>query len=31
MSSPTIERLKGQNDVWQQIAKQLKEVKNEIQ
>jgi hypothetical protein len=25
MSSPTIERLRGQNDVWQQISKQLKE------
>ncbi len=25
MSSPIIERLRGQNDVWQQIARQLKE------
>lgn len=25
MSSPTIERLRGQNDVWRQISKQLKE------
>ena len=25
MSSPTIERLRGQNDVLQQISKQLKE------
>lgn len=25
MSSPTTERLRGQNDVWQQISKQLKE------
>lgn len=25
MSSPAIERLRGQNDVWQQISKQLKE------
>ena len=24
MNSPTIERLRGQNDVWQQISKQLK-------
>lgn len=29
MSSPTIERLRGQNDVWQQISKQLKEAENE--
>lgn len=25
MSSPTIERLRGQNDVWQQMSNQLKE------
>lgn len=25
MSSPTIERMKGRLDVWQQISKQLKE------
>lgn len=25
MSSPTIERMRGQNDVWRQISKQLKE------
>lgn len=25
MSSPVIERLRGQNDVWRQISKQLKE------
>ena len=25
MSSPAIERLCGQNDVWRQISKQLKE------
>ncbi len=25
MSSPTIERLHGQNEVWQQISNQLKE------
>lgn len=25
MSSPVIERLRGQNEVWQQISKQLKE------
>ena len=27
MSSPVIERLRGQNEVWQQISKQLKEEK----
>ena len=25
MSSPAIERMHGQNDVWRQISKQLKE------
>ncbi len=25
MSSPVIERLRGQNEVWRQISKQLKE------
>lgn len=25
MSSPAIERLRGQNDVWRQISNQLKE------
>ena len=31
MSSPTIERLKGQNEVWQQISKQLKEAEETAQ
>ena len=26
MNSPAIERLRGQNDVWRQISKQLNEV-----
>lgn len=25
MSSPTIERMRGRNDVWRQISKQLEE------
>ena len=27
MSSPAIERLRGQNSVWQHISKQLKEAR----